>query len=376
MASAASEARVGWRSRLPRRTVRMQLTALYGLVLTLSGAAALGITIALAFGLRATSVQSVTGAVRSNQFARDFIAIIVGGGIALAIVAVASVWVAWLVAGHVLSPLRSITSAARDISATSLDRRLALDGPDDELKELGDTFDGLLERLEASFSTQRQFVANASHELRTPLARLKTLTQVALSDPNADIASLRTTHERVLASEQQLEQLIDALLALTEGEQTWSRRAQIDLGTVAARALDSHAAQLDGSELRVDAALDPTVVTGDPRLVERLVDNLVDNAIRHNQQRGRIEIRTTDGVLSLANDGRAISPEELEQITQPFGRGAGQRRGSADGHGLGLSIVQAIAAVHGATISIHAPSDGGLSVEVQFPAKLPRSETG
>ena len=354
----------------------MQLTALYGLVLTLSGAAALGITIALAFGLRATSVQSVTGAVRSNQFARDFVAIIVGGGIALAIVAVASVWVAWLVAGRVLSRLRSITAAARDISATSLDQRLALDGPDDELKELGDTFDGLLERLEASFSAQRQFVANASHELRTPLARLKALTQVALSDPGADVASLRATHERVLASEQQLEQLIDALLALAEGEQTSSRRAQVDLGTVAARALDNHAAQLDGRELRVDAALEPTVVTGDPRLVERLVDNLVDNAIRHNQQGGRIEIRTADGVLSVANGGRAISPERLEQITRPFGRGVGERRGSADGHGLGLSIVQAIAAAHGAAISMRALGDGGLRVEVHFPAKLPPSETG
>jgi signal transduction histidine kinase len=353
----------------------MQLTALYGLVLTLSGAAALGITIVLAFGLRATSVRSVTGAVRSNQFARDFIAIIVGGGVALAIVAVVSVWVAWLVAGRVLSPLRSITSAARHISAISLDRRLALDGPDDELKELGDTFDGLLERLEASFSAQRQFVANASHELRTPLARLKTLTQVALADPGADVVSLRTTHERVLASEQQLEQLIDALLALAEGEQTQSRRAQIDLGTVAARAIDGHAAELDGRELRVEAALEPTIVTGDPRLIERLVDNLVDNAIRHNQHGGRIEIKTADGSLSVANDGPAISPEELERITQPFGRGAGERRGSADGHGLGLSIVQAIAAAHGASISMRAPGDGGLSVEIQFPGKPPLSKT-
>ncbi len=349
----------------------MQLTALYGLVLTLSGAAALGITIALAFGLRATSVQSVTGAVRSNQFARDFVAIVVGGGIALAVVAVASVWVAWLVAGRVLSPLRSITSAARDISATSLDRRLALDGPDDELKELGDTFDGLLERLEASFSAQRQFVANASHELRTPLARLKTLTQVALSDPSADVASLRATHERVLASEQQLEQLIEALLALAEGEQTSSRRTQVDLGIVAARALDGHAGALEGSGLRVQAALESNVVTGDARLLERLVDNLVDNAIRHNEQRGWIEISTGGGVLSVANGGRAISAAELELIRQPFGRGAGERPGSADGHGLGLSIVQAIAAAHGAVISVSAPGDGGLRVELRFAAGSP-----
>ncbi len=346
----------------------MQLTALYGLVLTLSGAAALGITIVLAFGFRATSVQSVTGAVRSNQFARDFVAIIVGGGIALGVVALASVWVAWLVAGRVLSPLRSITTAARDISATSLDRRLGLDGPDDELKELGDTFDGLLERLEASFSAQRQFVANASHELRTPLARLKTLTQVALSDPNADVVSLRAAHERVLASETQLEQLLEALLALAEGEQTSSRRAQVDLGAAAARALDGHAEEIAGSGLRVDAALESTVVTGDPRLVERLLDNLVDNAIRHNERGGWIEITTGSDVLSVANGGPAISAGELELIRQPFGRRAGERRGGADGHGLGLSIVQAIAAAHGAAISIRAPGDGGLRVELRFGA--------
>jgi signal transduction histidine kinase len=300
----------------------------------------------------------------------------IGGGIALAIVAVASVWVAWLVAGRVLRPLRSITSAARDISATSLDRRLALDGPHDELKELGDTFDGLLERLDASFSAQRQFVANASHELRTPLARLKTLTQVALSDPSADVDSLRTAHERVLASEQQLEQLIEALLTLAEGEETSGPRAHMDLGNVAARVLDGRTAEIEGSGLRLDASLEPTAVTGDPRLVERLVDNLVDNAIRHNNDGGWIEITTSGGAVSVANGGAPISAEELERIKQPFGRGAGGQRSRADGYGLGLSIVQAIAAAHRAVISVSALGDGGLRVEVQFPADSPRPKTG
>jgi signal transduction histidine kinase len=354
----------------------MQLTALYALVLSASGAAVLGITIVLVFGFRATSVQSITGAVRSNQFSRDFVAITIGGAIALAIVAVASVWVAWLLAGRVLSPLRSITLVARDISATSLDRRLALDGPDDELKELGDTFDGLLGRLDASFSAQRQFVANASHELRTPLARLKTLTQVALSDPSADAASLRTAHERVLASEQQLEQLIDALLTLAEGEQASGRRAHLDLGNVAARVLDGRTAEIEGSGLRLDASLEPTAATGDPRLVERLLDNLVDNAIRHNEHRGWIQVSTRGGAVSVANGGAPISAEELEQIKQPFSRGAGERPGRADGYGLGLSIVQAIAAAHGAVISVSAPGDGGLRVEVQFPPDSPRAESG
>ena len=144
--------------------------------------------------------------------------------IALVAMAAVSMGLGWLVAGRVLRPLRTITSAAREISATDLHRRLALAGPDDEFKELGDTFDGLLGRLEASFQSQRQFVANASHELRTPLARLKTLAQVALADPNASVESLRAAHDRVLASEQQLERLIDALLSLASSERGLDRR--------------------------------------------------------------------------------------------------------------------------------------------------------
>jgi signal transduction histidine kinase len=267
----------------------------------------------------------------------------------------------------VLSPLRSITSAARDISATSLDRRLALDGPDDELKELGDTFDGLLERLEASFSGQRQFVANASHELRTPLARLKTLTQVALSDPRADIASLRAAHERVLASEQQLEQLIEALLTLAESEQTSHRHARLDLGNVVARVLEGRTAQIRDSGLRLNASLEPTGATGDPRLIERLLDNLIENAIRHNHPGGWIDVGTGHGAVSVANSGAEISPQQLERLKQPFGRPTGERPGPGDGHGLGLPIVQAITAAHNAVISISAPSDGGLQVKIQFP---------
>jgi len=205
---------------------------------------------------------------------------------------------------------------------------------------------------------------------------LKTLTQVALSDPSADVASLRVAHERVLAAEQQLEQLIEALLTLAEGEQTSARRAQLDLGNVAARVLDGRTAEIEGSGLRLDAALEPTAATGDPRLVERLVDNLVDNAIRHNERGGWIEVSTGGGAVSVANGGAPISAEELEQIKQPFGRGAGERRGRADGHGLGLSIVQAIAAAHGAVISVSAPGDGGLRVEVRFPVDARRSDDG
>jgi signal transduction histidine kinase len=362
------------RVRLPRRTVRLQLAALYAGVLALSGAALLGITIVAVFGFRARSMQSIDGSIRQNQFAKDFVAIMVGGGAALAVMTVVSLWIGWLVAGRVLRPLRSITAAAREISATSLHRRLSLEGPEDELRELGDTFDALLGRLDASFSAQRRFVANASHELRTPLARLKTMTQVALADPSADAASLRAAHERVLASEGQLEQLLDALLTLAGGEEALRVREQIGVAAVTAQVLTAHAAEVDASGLRLDASLDPAQITGDARLIERLVDNLVVNAIRHNAPGGWIEVATKGGAtVSVSNSGRVIAPQELERIQQPFGRGA-ERTG--DDHGLGLSIVHAIAAAHGAVVTVTARPEGGMTVEVQFAGDLPSSSRG
>ena len=207
--------------------------------------------------------------------------------IALAIMAAVSMGLGWLIAGRVLRPLRTITTAARDISATNLHRRLALDGPDDEFKELGDTFDGLLGRLDASFQSQRQFVANASHELRTPLARLKTLAQVALADPDASVESLRAAHERVLASEQQLEGLIAALLNLASSERALDRREPVDLAAVTDEVLAARRHEIERRDLQLNATLDPARVEGNRQLIERLVANLIDNAIRHNMTGGR-----------------------------------------------------------------------------------------
>ena len=170
-----------------------------------------------------------------GQHGADLRVLAVVSLIALAVMAAVSMGLGWLMAGRVLRPLSTITSAARDISATDLHRRLALGGPNDEFKELGDTFDGLLARLDASFHSQRQFVANASHELRTPLARLKTLVQVTLADPNATPESLRAAHERVLASEEQLERLIEALLSLAGSERALDRREPVDLTAVTER---------------------------------------------------------------------------------------------------------------------------------------------
>jgi signal transduction histidine kinase len=277
----------------------------------------------------------------------------------------------WLIAGRVLRPLRTITTAARDISATDLHKRLALDGPDDEFKELGDTFDGLLARLDASFQSQRQFVANASHELRTPLARLKTLAQVALSDPDASVESLRAAHERVLASEQQLEGLIGALLNLASSERALEHREPVDLMAVTEAAIAARRQEIEDRDLRLTATLYGARVEGNRHLLEQLVANLLDNAIEHNVLGGRIDVTTAtkagQAVLSVANDGPVIAPAELERLQRPFQRLGAARTSHGDGHGLGLSIVHAVATAHGATLAVHPQPAGGLHVTVRFP---------
>jgi len=312
------------------------------------------------------------GPVQAAQRAADSHELLVNSGIALAIVAVLAVLAGWLVAGRMLRPIRTITSTARRISSTSLHERLALGGPQDELKELGDTLDELFARLDAAFEAQRQFVANASHELRAPLTRQRALIQVALADPDANLASLRAAHERVLASEQHLEQMIDGLLALTRGQAGLERRERVDLATLAAQALRMRDAEITGLGLDVHATLAAAPTAGDPRLVERLIANLIDNAIRHNIPQGRVEITTgmrqENAFLAVANSGPTIPPEEVSRLLQPFQRLHGTRTNHAGGNGLGLAIVDAIAAAHRATLVAQPRPGGGLTVEVAFPS--------
>ena len=389
------------RLHLPRRTIRLRLAILYGGVFFISGAALLALTYggvahthgAYSQAVPAPSVQSGTAqgppiqhalgpaheaprhvtvsVTDSNQRSADLRVLAIVSVIALAIMAAVSMGLGWLIAGRVLRPLRTITTAARDISATNLHRRLALDGPNDEFKELGDTFDGLLTRLDASFHSQRQFVANASHELRTPLARLKTLVQVTLADPNASPESLRAAHERVLASEQQLERLIEALLNLASSERVLDRREPVNLTAVTEQVLAARRPEIERHSLHLNSTLDPAAVEGNPQLVERLVANLVDNAITHNLAGGRIDVTTApeagQAIVSVANDGPVIGPEELDRLQQPFQRLGAARTNHSDGHGLGLSIIHAIATAHGATLSVHSQAAGGLRVTVRFP---------
>ena len=313
-----------------------------------------------------------SGAVQAAQRAADSHQLLVDSGIALGTVAVLALLVGWLVAGRMLRPIRIITRTARRISSASLHERLALDGPQDELKELGDTLDDLFDRLEGSFEAQRQFASNASHELRTPLARQRALIQVALADPDASFSSLRVAHERVLVSEQHLEQMIEALLALTRGQAGLERREPVDLEVFASEALLSLESERAGRGLDVRATLDAASTVGDPRLIERLIANLIDNAIRHNTPGGHIDIRTGTherrAFVSISNTGPAVPPEEIERLFQPFQRLGSARTRHNNGHGLGLSIVQAIATAHDATLTTRARPQGGLSVEVSFSA--------
>jgi signal transduction histidine kinase len=311
----------------------------------------------------------------TQQHSAELHRLLIMSGIALAIMAVASMGLGWLIAGRVLRPLHKITSAARAISASNLHERLALEGPDDELTELGDTFDGLLSRLESSFQSQRQFVANASHELRTPLTVERALLEVALADPDGDYDSLRVACERVLASSEEQERLIEALLTLASSERGLERREPLDLGALTSEALDARRAEIERRGLSVSATIGSAPSVGDPRLIGRLVANLLDNGLRHNVAGGQLEvvsgIRGSDrhSVISVSNSGPVVPPEEVDRLFQPFQRLASERAGHGEGHGLGLSIVRAIAVAHGATLTARAREAGGLAVEVSFPGE-------
>jgi signal transduction histidine kinase len=312
-----------------------------------------------------------TGTVQAAQRATDAHQLLVNSGIALAIVAVLALLVSWLVAGRMLRPIRTITRAARRISSTSLHERLALDGPQDELKELGDTLDDLFARLEAAFEAQRHFVANASHELRTPLTAERAILQVALDDPGTTATAWRCTAEEVLASSDEQARLIEALLTLASSESGLNEHHPVDLATVVTGTLAGLEPETGRLGIRVGEVTEPAPLDGDPLLVERLVANLLTNAVRHNIPGGRLEIATgvEDGeaVLSVTNTGPLIPPAEVDRLFQPFQRLDRRRANYSDGHGLGLSIVRAIATAHDAAITAQPMPDGGLSVSVAFP---------
>jgi signal transduction histidine kinase len=410
---------------MPRPTVRLRLTLLYGSLFLVAGTLLLGITYALAAknvgasGERVTySAPSLTGvgihnsgsgaaklspgsrlsfqqalsgrstvelpsgvpvgiirriqAVTNTSITRahhsQLDALLVESAIALAIMSLVSILLGWLVAGRALRPVRTMNTRVRQMSEHNLHERLALAGRDDELRELGDTFDDLLGRLERAFESQRRFVANASHELRTPVTVERTLVEVALADPDAGVESLRETLARVLISGQQQERTIEALLTLARSQRGLQVREPVDLAVVGAEALE---AAEDGA-VRLEGRFEPAEVSGDPGLVERLVANLVENAVRYNVPGGWVAAGTSvngdgRGVLSVANSGPIVPPGETERLLEPFRRLNGDRTGHGRGVGLGLSIVDAIATAHRAEVRVAARPEGGLDVSVTFP---------
>jgi signal transduction histidine kinase len=279
----------------------------------------------------------------------------------------------WLVAGRALRPLQRITSAARRVSQDTLDERIALEGPRDELKELADTFDEMLERLSGAFASQRRFVANASHELRTPLTVMRTELEVTLADPEASNAELRSMAEAVHDALDRTERLVQSLLTLARSEGAITRRDPLDLAGAARTALEHTARAADGAGLAVTADLHPAPVAGDRRLLERLVANLVENAVTHNHPGGRVSVSTStrDGrsVVEVVNDGDVLDPAVLPRLLEPFHRIDRGARG--DGAGLGLSIVRSVAQAHGGVVALAVCPEGGLRATVTLPRGEP-----
>ncbi|AWS41307.1 HAMP domain-containing sensor histidine kinase [Streptosporangium sp. 'caverna'] len=277
----------------------------------------------------------------------------------------------WRAAGWVIRPVRSVTESVRQVAQShDLAERIAHDGPEDEIKELADSVDGILGRLARSYDGQRRFIANASHELRTPLTINRTLVDVAVRRPDAT-EDVRRLGESLLMVNTRHERLIDALLALSEGERTVLDRRPFDLADVVEHVLDLAAKEAGDSEVTVHRLLDPAPTAGEAVLVERLAQNLVENAIRHNHPGGEVWVSTrqrADRVeLMVANTGLPVPSYEIETIFEPFRRLHGDRLRSDRGSGLGLSIVRVVAEAHSGTVTASPREEGGLTIAVELP---------
>jgi len=390
--------------RLPGHTVRVRLTALYGVMFVLSGALLLAISSGVAVRSSSHAVASPAFApgrgvlspaqararvhqlqaqvnqlqsqANSNPGQQDLQHTLVTAAlIALAIMTAVSVLLGWLVAGRALRPVREMTAAAQRISEHNLDERLAVQGPRDELKELGDTIDGLLERLEVAFRAQRRFVANASHELRTPLATMRAALDVALAKPEPAPPQTVALAIRLRTELDKIDQLLEAFLFLARAQhRSLPGQVILPLDYVAATALTRQAAAIDARRLTVRDESEPggAWVAGSQALISRMVENVVDNAVCHNAEGGWIHVCSgaADGRARLVveNGGPVLDPDQVRELTQPFRRIGADRVGSDKGSGLGLSIVAAIAEAHGGTLHLHARAAGGLRVTIELPA--------
>jgi signal transduction histidine kinase len=396
---------MGLTSQISGMRVRLRLTLLYGVLFLFSGAVLLTITYLLvanggtnvAMSTTSTSPsgehsittflgerlpadarlpgaeQRVARAIQAQavqQHAEIMHQLLVQSCVALAIMSVVATALGWLVAGRVLRPLQTMTDSIQHISARNVHERLALTGPRDELRNLADTIDGLLGRLDTALDSHRRFVANAAHELRTPLTLEHALLEEAVIDPDATADSFRTQFEQLMVVSEQQARLLESLLILATSERGLDHLESVDLSGLTGdvlRAAEPEARRLD---LVVTAEVRPARVTGAPALVECLVANLIDNAMSYNVTDGRVDVATgTEGTrpfLSVTNTGPLVPPEMVDRLLSPFQR---LDRAADDGHhGLGLSIVQSIAAAHSADLTVRARPAGGLAIRVLFPA--------
>ena len=297
--------------------------------------------------------------------------------LALAIMTVITFGLAWLLAGRMLKPLHAITSTARRLSESTLHERIELRGPRDELKELADTFDAMLGRLDTAFSAQKEFVANASHELRTPLTIIRTEIDVALSDPDISKDELQEMGAAVNEAVERSERLIDGLLMLARAESHLDL-THLDLAELAESQVELSSGEADAMGLRLELDLQPASIIGDRVLLERMVGNLVENAVRHNSPDGSFTVRTyTEGdraKLQVKNGGTVVPAGEVAKLFDRFYRPDKSRSRKTGGFGLGLSIVKSVAAAHNGTVDIVAPPEGGLEVTVSLPGAPPAAE--
>ncbi len=369
--------------RLGQHPLRLRLTLLYVLVSVMSSAVLLVIMWALAKSLNPVTPPPLPSGPMSGPpspgIADDGTLPAIdapdpaGGGlgqplIALTIMALISLFLGWLIAGRVLRPVLTMTERLRQISDRNVHERLAVPGRRNELKDLADTVDGLLGRLETALDAHKGFVANAAHEMRTPLTVERALLEEPLIDPEASLESFRHNFQRLLAISDQRGQLLESLLTLSSSEQGRAADEMVDLTGLVELTLRERAPEAEQRGVQVVTSLRPASVPGDPVLLGRLLVNLCDNAVHHNMPGGTVEVsvhrKIGRVVLTVANTGEVVSPDQVDRLFEPFQR---LRRTADDGHhGLGLSIVRAIARAHGAELTAHPQPHGGLVVEVVF----------
>ena len=374
----------------PQPTVRWRLTLIYSGLFLICGAALLAITYWLftkfTFGYYPPTPNLPLYGNPPNPaivaFARalakrrsvDLHHLQIGYGVALAIMALISGVLAWLVAGRVLAPLRTITATAERISDTNLSERLAMPGPRDELRLLADTIDRLLERLEAAFDAQRRFVANASHELRTPLAMLRTTLDVAIAKPGGVPAQSRELDAELRVDLDYADGLLESFLTLARAQNgQLDEHNQVALEPIITAALTARADQIAAKALTVETHLAALEVAGSATLLGRMIENVIENAVRHNQPGGSIELTLAplngqQARLIVDSSGRTLDQSAVAQLAEPFKRLSQDRTGSQNGHGLGLSIVAAVAAAHDGSLDLHARAEGGLRVQITLRA--------